>query len=72
MINNKEKGKLRLSLRKRGILGWTDTTITGREEIMQINQGLTILKSSVQCSESQCIKYWRRLKINHSLNDQIR
>ena len=67
-----KKGRLRLSLRKEGISGKTDTVITGRERIMQINQGLTVLRSSVRCSESQCIKYWRRLKMNHSLNDQIR
>ena len=28
MISNKEKGKLRLSLKKEEILGQTDTTIT--------------------------------------------
>ena len=32
--NIKEKRKLRLFLRKLGILGRTDTIITGREEIM--------------------------------------
>ena len=72
MTNSKEKGKLRLSLRKGGISGQTDTTITGREGIMPINQDLTMLRSSVRCFESQCIKYWRRLKMNRSLNDQIR
>ena len=71
MTNSKEKGKLRLSLRKGGISGQTDTIITGREGIMSINQDLIMLRSSVRCSESQCIKYWRRLKMNHSLNDQI-
>ena len=72
MINNRENGRLRLSLRKGGISSRIDTTITGQEGIMRINQGLTVLKSLVQCSESQCIKYWRRLKMNNSLNDQIR
>ena len=33
MINNREKGKLKLSLKKREILGRTDTTTTGREGI---------------------------------------
>ena len=37
MTNNKENGRLRLSLRKRGILGQTDKIITGREGIMQDN-----------------------------------
>ena len=54
---NKEKGKLRLSLRKGEISGWTDTTITDRKGIMRVNQGLIVLRSSVRCSESQCIKY---------------
>ena len=39
MINNREKGKLRLSLKKEETLGRIDTTITGREEIMQSNHG---------------------------------
>ena len=52
MINNRENGRLRLSLRKGGISSRIDTTITGQEGIMWINQGLTVLKSSVQCSES--------------------
>ena len=34
MINNREKGKLSLSLKKGEILGRTDTTITGREGII--------------------------------------
>ena len=70
--SNSAKEKLRLSLRKGGISGQTDTIITGREGIMSINQDLIMLRSSVRCSESQCIKYWRRLKMNRSLNDQIR
>ena len=37
MINNREKGKLRLSLKKEEILGRIDTIITGREEIMESN-----------------------------------
>ena len=70
--NNREKGKLRLSLKKGWISGQTDTIITSWKGIMKINLGLPILRSSMQCSESQYIKYWRRLKMNHSSNDQIR
>ena len=33
MINNKERGKLRLSPKKEEILGWNDTTTIGREGI---------------------------------------
>ena len=40
MTNNKEMGILRFSLRKGRISGRTDTIITGREGIMQDNQGL--------------------------------
>ena len=39
MINNKEKGKLRLSHKKEEILGRTDTITTGREGIMPNSQG---------------------------------
>ena len=39
MINNWEKGKLKLSLKKEEILGRTDITTTGREGIMQSSQG---------------------------------
>ena len=69
MINNKGKGKLRLSLRKGGISGQIDTATTGRERIIQINQGHTTLRSSTQSSESRCIKYWKKLRMNHSSND---
>ena len=51
------KGKLRLSLKKEMISGRTDTVATGREGIMQINQGQITLRLSVQSSESRCIKY---------------
>ena len=35
---------------------------TGQEGIMQINQGQTTLRLSMQSSESRCIKYWKKLK----------
>ena len=46
--NNKERGRLRLSLRKGRISDRTDTIITDREGIMQDNQGLPI--PGGQCS----------------------
>ena len=55
MINNKKKGRLRLSLRRGRIYSQIDIIITSRKGILQINQGLPILKLLVQCSESQCI-----------------
>ena len=47
MTNSKEKGKLRLSFKRGGISGRTNTIITGREGIVQINQDLTVLRLSV-------------------------
>ena len=52
MINNREKGKLRLSLKKEKILGQIDTTITSRERIMQSSQGQITIKWSGLYSES--------------------
>ena len=68
MINNREKGKLRLSLKKEEILGRTDTITTSREGIMQSSQGQITIKLSELYSESQCIKYWKKLKTIPSLN----
>ena len=72
MISNKEKGKLRLSLKKEEILGWTDTTTIGREGIMQSSQGQITIKWSELYSENLCIKSWKRLRMNPSSNDLIR
>ena len=60
MINNREKGKLRLPLKKEEILGRIDTTITDQEGIMQSSQGQITIKWSGLYSESQCIKYWKK------------
>ena len=72
MTNNKEKGRLKLSLRRGGISGRTDTIIIGREGIMQDNQGLPIPRWLMQCFESRSDKFWRRLRMNHSSNGQIK
>ena len=72
MINNRGKGKLRLSLRKEEILGRTDTTITSQEGIMQSSQGQITTKWSGLYSESQCIKYWKKLRTNPSSNGPTR
>ena len=72
MINNREKGKLRLSFKKKKILGRTDTTTTVREGIMQSSQGQITIKWSELYFESQCIKYWKKSKANHSLNGPTR
>ena len=53
MINNRENGKLRLSLKKEEILGRIDTITTGREGIMPSNQGQITVKWLELYSESQ-------------------
>ena len=72
MINNKEKGKLRLSLKKEEILGRTNTITTGREGIMSSSQGQITVKWSELYSESQCIKYWKKSNTNLSSNGPTR
>ena len=72
MINNKKKGKLRLSLKKEETLGRIDTTITSQEGIMQSSKGQITIKWSRLYSESQCIKYWKKLRTNPSSNGPTR
>ena len=72
MINNREKGKLSLSLKKGEILGWTDTIVIGREGIIPSSKGQITIKWSELYSENSCIKSWKRLRMNPSLNDLIR
>ena len=68
MINNREKGKLSLSLKKGEILGRTDTTITGREGIIQSSKGQVTIRWLELYSENSCIKSWKRLRTNPSSN----
>ena len=70
--NNKENGRLRLSLRRGAISGRTGTITIGRERIMQDKQGLSTPRQLIQCSESRSVKFWRRLRTNHSSNGQIK
>ena len=72
MINNRERGKLRLSPKKEKILVRTDSTTTDREGITWSNRGQITPKLSELSSESQCIKYWKKSKMNHSSNGLIR
>ena len=72
MINNSEKGKLSLSLKKGENLGRTDTIITGREGIIPSNKGQITIRWSELYSENPCIKSWKRLRTNPSLNGPIR
>ena len=70
--NNKEKGKLSLSLKKGENLGRTDTIITGREGIILSSRYQLTIKWSELYSESPCIKSWKRLKTSPSSNGPIR
>ena len=72
MINNREKGKLSLSLKKGEILGRTDTTITDREGIISSSKGQITIRWSELYFENPCIKSWKRLRMNSSSNGPIR
>ena len=72
MINNREKGKLSLSLKKGENLGWTDTTITGREGIIQSSRRQITISWSELYSENPCIKSWKMLRMNPSSSGPIR
>ena len=72
MNNNREKGKLSLSLKKGEILGQINTTITGREGIISSSKGQITIRWSELYSENLCIKSWKRLRTNPSLNGLIR
>ena len=70
--NNREKGKLSLSLKKGESLGRTDTIITGREGIILNSRYQVTIRWSELYSESPCIKSWKRLKTSPSSNGPIR
>ena len=72
MINNREKGKLSLSLKKGENLGRTDTIITGREGIILSSRCQITIRWSKLYSENPCIKSWKRLRMNPSSNGPIR
>ena len=72
MTNNKEKGRLRLFLKRGRISGRTGTITISRKGIIQDNQGLPTPRGLIQCSESQSVKFQRRLRTNHFSNGQIK
>ena len=72
MINNREKGKLSLSLKIGKNLGRIDTIITGREGIILSSRRRITIRWSELYSESSSIKSWKRLRTNPSLNGPIR
>ena len=71
-INNKGKGRLRLSFRRGWISGRTNTIVTGLEETLLGIRGLPLLKWLTRCSESWYTKSWRKLRTSHSSNGQIK
>ena len=72
MTNNREKGKLSLSLNKGDILGRTDTIITGREGIILSSRRRITIRWLELYSENLFIKSWKRLRTNPSSNGLIR
>ena len=54
--NNKARGRVKLSLKRLGILCRTATTIIDLERILLGNLGLWLFKWLTQCFESQYIK----------------
>ena len=62
----------RLSHRMRGILGWTDTTITVRREISQDNTDQPIRRRLTPYSEKRYLRFWRNSIMSHSSNGRIR
>ena len=51
------KRRLRLSFKRGGILGRTDTIITNLGETLLSSQGLPTLRRLMLCSKNQCTKY---------------
>ena len=70
--SNKGNGRLRLSLKRGGISGQTDTTTTDPRETLLGNRGLPPLKWLTRCSENQYTKSWRKSRASHSSNGQTR
>ena len=70
--NNREKGKLSLSLQKWENLGRTDTIITNRKGIILSSRYEVTIRWSELYSESPCIKSWKRLRTSPSSNGPIR
>ena len=66
------KVKAKVILKIGGIFCRTNTIITGPKETLLGNLGLLLLRWSAQCFVSQCIKSWKKLRMSHTLNGQIR
>ena len=70
--SSRGKERIKLSLKRGGISGRTNTITTGCGEISRGNQDLLVLRQSMPCSENWCIRFWRRLRMSHLSNGQTR
>ena len=68
----KRKERRRLSFKKGGILGQTDTTVTVRGEISQGNTDQLIRRRLTPYSEIHYIRFWRKSRMSHSSSGRIR
>ena len=70
--NSKGKVKRRLSLKRWGISGQTDSIITDLGGIPLDSQGLPTPRQLMQCFKNRCIRFWRKLRTNRSSNGWTR
>ena len=71
-LQGKGKERRRLSLKRGGILGWTDTIITIRGEISQDSMDQLIRRRLTLYSENRYIRFWRKSRMSHSSSGRIR
>ena len=60
--SSRERGRLRWSLRIKGISGRIGTITTDIGDILQGILDLLLLRLSILCSESQYTKFWKKIK----------
>ena len=70
--SNRGKVRLRLSFKRGEISGRTDTIITDQWETLLGNPELPTLRQLMLCSENQCTRCWKRLRMSYFSNGQIR
>ena len=62
----------RLSFRRGGISSRIDSIITNLRKIALDNHGLPTPRCLMPCSESQCIRLWKRLRTSYSSNGRTK
>ena len=60
--SSRERGRLRWSLRIKGISGRIGTITTDIGDILQGILDLLLLRLSILCFESQYTKFWKKIK----------